>query len=158
KIVTVTNLEEGDRSDRRGEVRVWDVASGQPLGPPIRPFVEIAQAAGGPSETSERLSPPLGVNNVVQDASIHPDGRRVAVAWATNAPLWDATPGDPAPAAMPHRTGAVSSVEFSRDGRLVLTTCHDQTARIWDTETGKPVTPPLAQGPGPPQARFSPDG
>src|SRR5262249_14580595 len=41
-----------------------------------------------------------------------------------------------------HRA-AISSAEFSRDGRRVLTASDDGTARVWDAETGEPVGNPL---------------
>ena len=38
---------------------------------------------------------------------------------------------------------AVCSATFSPDGRRVLTASRDNTARIWDAETGKPVGKPM---------------
>src|SRR6185503_16436212 len=39
--------------------------------------------------------------------------------------------------------GAISMVNFSRDGRRIVTASDDQTARVWDALTGQPVTEPL---------------
>jgi WD40 repeat protein/tetratricopeptide (TPR) repeat protein len=36
-----------------------------------------------------------------------------------------------------------SQATFSPDGRRVVTTSFDGTARVWDADTGQPVTPPL---------------
>jgi hypothetical protein len=37
--------------------------------------------------------------------------------------------------------------QFSRDGKRLLTTCRDNSARVWDSATGKPVTPLLRHDP-----------
>jgi WD40 repeat protein len=54
------------------------------------------------------------------------------------------------------------SAEFSPDGTRFLTASWDNTARVWDSQTGAPVTPVLAprEAPRPTglAARFSPDG
>ena len=46
---------------------------------------------------------------------------------------------------------------FSPDGLTVLTGSEDGTARLWETATGRSVSPPLHQT-GPVSAAFSPDG
>ncbi len=43
-------------------------------------------------------------------------------------------------------TAAVNGVEYSPDGRKILTYSTDNTARIWDADTGRELTPPLAHG------------
>jgi WD40 repeat protein len=40
----------------------------------------------------------------------------------------------------------VTDAQFSPDGKRVATASLDDTARVWDAETGKPVTPPLKHG------------
>lgn len=40
----------------------------------------------------------------------------------------------------------VIQVWFSHDGRRLLTASRDQTARVWDAASGRPVTPPLRHG------------
>jgi WD40 repeat protein len=37
----------------------------------------------------------------------------------------------------------VNSAAFSHDGRLIVTASSDQTARVWDAATGKPIGEPL---------------
>src|SRR5689334_3970170 len=46
---------------------------------------------------------------------------------------------------------------FSPDGRRVVTACADRTARVWDSGTGQPVTPPLKHVGAVFDASFSPD-
>ena len=85
--------------------------------------------------------------------------------------VWDLStlPGDPSSTRALRHTRAVVCVAFSRDGRRVVTGSWDGTGRVWDPDTGAPVTPPLAHEPGedqgPPRSpngvlwvAFSPDG
>jgi WD40 repeat protein len=50
--------------------------------------------------------------------------------------------GEPLRQVLRHKN-TVYSVCFSRNGRRILTTSADWTARVWDTATGEPITPPL---------------
>ena len=47
---------------------------------------------------------------------------------------------------------------FSPNGDRLLTTSRDRTARIWDTATGKPLSPPLPHDQVVCRGEFSPDG
>jgi eukaryotic-like serine/threonine-protein kinase len=51
----------------------------------------------------------------------------------------------------------VLGVQFSRDGRQVLTRTV-KAAQVWDTATGRPLSPPLMQQGPLATACFSPDG
>ncbi|MBI5394392.1 MAG: hypothetical protein HZA91_03760, partial [Verrucomicrobia bacterium] len=53
---------------------------------------------------------------------------------------------------------AVNGAAFSPDGRFVVTACQDQTARLWDVATGKPLGKPLRHAELVKSAAFSPDG
>lgn len=52
----------------------------------------------------------------------------------------------------------VPEVEFSPDGRRVLTGSCDMNARVWDLATGQPLTPPPFLGNGVVRTTFSPEG
>jgi WD40 repeat protein len=52
----------------------------------------------------------------------------------------------------------VNDAEFSPDGARVVTGSDDNTARVWDSRTGEPVTPPMPFSGSVHQVRFSPDG
>ena len=55
------------------------------------------------------------------------------------------------------RTG-IASMTFSPDGRRIVIADSDGTARVWNADTGAPVTPPLRHGDGVSSAAFSHDG
>jgi len=104
--------------------RVWDVATGKPM------------------------SPPLQHARTVQKAVFSPDGRRVATASLDRtARIWDASTGAELTNPMMHEK-AVTQIAFSADGRRVLTTGWAGTWRLWDAATGHPLTEWL-EGAGP---------
>jgi WD40 repeat protein len=58
---------------------------------------------------------------------------------------------------MEHR-GPIRAVALSPDGQMALTAGEDYTARLWSTETGKPLTDPLVHQLAVNRVAFSPDG
>jgi WD40 repeat protein len=115
-------------SDRTG--RLWDVASGQPVGPTLN-------------------------SGDVQLFS--PDGARLLLGGAGALQLWDAATGAPIGAPLPHFDENNPPV-FSPDGKSVMTRCDGEHVRVWNAADGQPLSPPLAQDPKGWQAEFSPDG
>jgi WD40 repeat protein len=75
-------------------------------------------------------------------AGFSPDGRWLVIGDDYQARVWDTATGAPVTPVLPHPSG-VSRVEFSRDGRRVLTAGRDGTVRIWDAATGEALTAPL---------------
>jgi len=80
----------------------------------------------------------------------------VAKIWDTHK-KWDIH-SDSLVATLAGHTGAVASLEFSRDGALVLTTSQDGTAKLWDRETGVLIESISAGSSSVRRASFTPDG
>ncbi|HUR47512.1 MAG TPA: protein kinase [Candidatus Saccharimonadales bacterium] len=121
-----------------GTARVWDASSGQPVTPPL----------AHPSE--------------VRRVNFSPDSRRIVACCfdrsfnALAAHVWIiATAREQF--RLPHKDG-VSWAEFSPDGHQIVTAGEDQCARIWDGNTGQPLTPALVHKHHVTTATFSPDG
>ena len=101
--------------------RIWDAASGKPIGEPLR-----------------------GHTGAVASAAFSPDGKRIVTASADNtARLWDAATGQPIGAPLTGHGNWVQRAAFSPDGKRVVTASWDKTARLWDAETGKQIGDPL---------------
>jgi WD40 repeat protein len=129
------------------EVRVWDAITGEPITHPFRPS-------------------PMGPHRQFH-LSFSPDGHRVVIGGWMEARVWDVLKGEPVTPPLKHGgkqlgrggwVGAIHHTAFSRDGRRVVTAAADGTARVWDAETGEPVTPPLPHADQVNHAAFSPDG
>ena len=57
-----------------------------------------------------------------------------------------------------HHAAWVTSVQFSPDGKRVVTASSDNTTRVWDAQTGQPLTEPLKDAGQVDSAQYSPDG
>jgi WD40 repeat protein len=114
--------------------RLWDAASGKPVGEPMKH------------------------EQPVNSAQFSPDGQRVVTASKDGtARLWDATSGKPIGESMKH-DNEVWSAQFSPDGQRVVTASADKTARVWDASSGKPIGAPMKHENDVLSAKFSPDG
>ena len=54
--------------------------------------------------------------------------------------------------------GDVFSARFSLDGKRIVTASRDGSARVWDAQSGQPLTEPMKHGSQVNSAEFSPDG
>ena len=114
--------------------RLWDAATGRPLGLPMR--------HDGP----------------VRAVTFSPDGAKVATASEDEtARLWDAATGKSLGALMAHQ-GKVQAVVFSPDGTKLATAGAGKTARLWDATTGTPLCVPMEHDGQVLAVAFSPDG
>jgi WD40 repeat protein/serine/threonine protein kinase len=163
--------------NRPGEARVWDVATGKPLTPPMQHTLSVFQAVFSPdsryvatasldqtarvwdSNTGEPVTPPLPHNDAVFRVAFTPDGRHLATASFDNAArIWDV--GDmesnqPTPVTL-DSSFLLDRSSFSSDGRLIAGTIYGAYARVWNVLTGIPTTPPLHTNVS--EVAFSPDG
>ncbi|MCX6847870.1 MAG: TIR domain-containing protein, partial [Verrucomicrobia bacterium] len=113
--------------------RVWDAASGKPLGEPLRHEANVFSA------------------------QFSPDGTRIVTAsWDNTAKVWDASSGSPLGEPLRHKAIVVSA-QFSADGTRIVTASGDNTARVWDVASGKLIGEPLRHEDSVQSAHFSPE-
>ena len=118
---------------RDGTVRVWDLATGQPVGEPLR------------GHESEDL---WGHDGDVWSVAVgERDGRAVIVSGGNDGTVrvWDLATGRPVGEPLRGHDGGVWSVAVGeRDSRAVIVSGGgDGTVRVWDLATGRAVGEPL---------------
>jgi WD40 repeat protein len=167
--------------------RLWDAATGKPVGRPLRGIgetllwfersVEVFSPEGhlvltaGPDAsarlwhvaTGEPFGAPLKPPGPVHATAFLADGNVILLGGEDEsgqrgeAWLWETATGQPVGPPLTHRR-SVTAVAFSPDGRVALTGSCDGTARLWDAATGKPLHPPLVHRSPVLIVAFSPDG
>src|SRR5215469_3492640 len=137
--------------------RLWDAASGKPIGEPMNHESEVYSAQFSPdgqrvvtasrdktarlwdATSGKSIGEPMKHEGVVFSAQFSPDGQRVLTgSWDKAAHLWDATNGKPIGEPMNHEN-QVNSAQFSPDGQWVVTASEDKTARVWDATSGEAI-------------------
>jgi len=113
---------------------------------------------------------PLVHDSDVVCARFSPNGRRIlTVTRSSSARVWDALSGRQLFAPLQHGVAREAAGEFtgglfpmfavfSPNSLRVATGASDNLARIWDAETGQPITPPLNHSNWVTALAFSPDG
>jgi hypothetical protein len=149
--------------DRKRAGQVWDMATGEAVGPPVRLEQTVTAAAvsadgrrlallaeGGTLRVwdgiaADWLGHVMRPRGEVTRLAFSPDGERVISAGPQpGAQVWRVWAGTAID--VPSRKAtAGAAIHFSPDGRLLVAR-QDTGARVWDTVTGKAVTPPLRHG------------
>jgi WD40 repeat protein len=137
-----------------GTARLWDVATGQPVGAPLTHAGPVTWAAfsndnrwvvtasgdgtarvWGTADGKPR-TPPLRHGPPLEHAAFSPDGTRVATCGQDKRALvWDAATGAQLPFELVHDE-PVHVVAFSPDGRWIATASDDQSAGLWHADSG----------------------
>ena len=156
--------------------RLWDAATGEAIGPPMRHGGSVEAIAFSPdgrtiltgsldrtarlwdAATGQPKGSPLRHDDRVKAVAFGPMGDAVVTGGEDKtARLWDAADGRPRGSPLLHE-GWVNAVAFSPDGRAVVTGGEDKTARLWDAADGRPIGLPLRHGGKVMAVAFSPDG
>jgi eukaryotic-like serine/threonine-protein kinase len=170
-----TRVLTGSRDDT---ARLWDAATGQPLGEPLRHGNDVTAVAFSPdgtlvltgshdktarlwdAATGRPVGEPMRHENTVTSVAFSPDGKQVLTGSSDySARLWDVARGQIAHKRLDHERGyGVVSVAFSPDGTRVLTGSQDKTARLWDAANASPIGKPMRHDDSVLVVAFSPDG
>ncbi len=163
-----------------GEVRLWDVAAGNPIGARLGHEKGTSLVGYSPdgktvltrglgdgdanaarlwdAATGKPIGPPLQHRDVAYAWAFSPDSKTVLTgSWDKTARLWNAVTCKPIAAPLEHQ-GSVRDVAYSPDGKTVLTGGDDKMARLWDATTGKSIGAPLRHQGSVYQVAYSPDG
>jgi WD40 repeat protein/serine/threonine protein kinase len=150
-------------------VRVWDTFTGRALTPPIKYEGEQlhemlsgdgrrlltaggAQARIWDALTGLPLTPLLNHTTEIRVATLSPDGSWILTCAADGtARLWDVDVGEVPTPRLAHDSPVAFS-QFSPDGTTIFTIAHhvyrqdaNGLGRLWDSKSGKPLTPPIPQ-------------
>ena len=158
--------------------RLWDAATGRPIGQPMKHSEWVMSAAFSP-DGKTILTGGCGQDGAAVGRRHRPADRPTHEAFGMVSPWRSArTARRYSPGALTRRRGCgtpppaglsaeplthsnmVNAVAFSPDGKTILTGSGDNSARLWDAATGQPIGPPMQHsGPGTVwSVVFSPDG
>jgi WD40 repeat protein/tRNA A-37 threonylcarbamoyl transferase component Bud32 len=116
-----------------GTVKIWDAATGEIQRKPIQ--------FGAPVFT----------------ARFNPKSNQIVVGGVNKAQILNLSKESATAIDLLH-DDTVTHAEFSPDGTRVITACKDGSARIWNAQTGQPLTEPLRHSSALYFVCFSPDG
>jgi WD40 repeat protein len=175
----------GHRLRPSGEARLWEAATGEPIGAPLQHQSSVEAVVFSPdgktvltgsgdlgkrgearlweAATGKPIGAPLQHQDWVRAAAFSPDGKTILTGSGDKtARLWEAATGKPIGAPLEHQD-SVHAVAFSPDGKTILTGTGDfpdrkGEARLWEAATGKPISVPLQHHDRVNAVAFSPDG
>jgi tetratricopeptide (TPR) repeat protein len=149
-------------------VRLWDAATGQPLGAPLRQpeivwslgfspdgralAVGLFPSRGGASQgliwdlgARKTVGEGIVSRGTIESIQFVDHGRRLWTRSRNEARLWDAATCRPI--GPPVSAGIASLVAtLAPDGRAMVTGTSEGTVRLWDAQTGQPAGPPIDVG------------
>jgi WD40 repeat protein len=101
-----------------------------------------------------------GHGQAVTAADLSPDAKLAVTTGGGTARIWSLEPPRMPEIPLTGHTGNITAIDYSPDGKLAVTASSDETARLWETATGKEVRVlGLGCHLGPIRTvRFSPDG
>jgi WD40 repeat protein len=157
-------------------VRVWEAASGRPVGGRLEgagcvafsPDGKTLAYSGGPDKwsvviadprTGQAVGRPIAVGGFPAALTYLPDGRRLAVAVFQQQLVRFIRLPDGALTflALPHRVSVVA-LAATADGRRLLTAGEEPTAHVWGTVTGRAEGPALTHRAAVSGLAVTPDG
>jgi len=161
--------------------RTWDVITGEPRGSPMAHEAAVEFAAFSPDgrrvvtltrdgwariwdpASGAALTPPLAHSRkrsrrtYYPAIAFEPSGRAIAIINENIVRLVSTTNGETCGPVLTH-TSIVEHVNFSLDGKRIVTSSRDRAARIWDATDGRLLLPPLRHEGIVLAAWFSPNG
>jgi WD40 repeat protein len=161
-----------------GAAQVWDAQSGQPLTGPMKPNgTDISAAQFSPdgeriltaspdrtwrvwdAQSGQSLTEPLTqpLTGTLRSAQFSLDGGRILTVplLGQTVEVFNTASGQPLGEL---KTSGVLSAQFSPDGKQIITVSPLAGARVWDAQSGQPLTEPLKQIGLVWSAQLSPDG
>jgi WD40 repeat protein len=161
RVVTAAGDPEHPKRGNQGEARIWDAATGEPVGDPLTHAGAVSAVAVSPNgkliltgsedgtarvwdaDTGKPVGEPLKHGKPLQSVAFHPTGESFLTAGEDGtARLWKTADRTPLCEPLKHAKG-VTVAAYSPDGRYVLTGTDGNEARVWDAATGQPVGDPL---------------
>jgi WD40 repeat protein/serine/threonine protein kinase len=156
--------------------RLWDAATGEPIGQPIVHPDEVTSVAFSPdgqtiltgsrdktarlwhASTGRPLGEPLAHQGLIRSVAFSPDGRTFLTgSQSGQAQLWDSATRGPLGGPLVHPV-YLGFAGISPDGRAIVTGGSDGRMRFWDAATGRPLGLPLPTYDFDSNLAFSPDG
>jgi len=161
----------GDRT-----ARIWDVGSGNPVGPALVHPSSVTSAIFSPNGKALAtgcqdgtvwiwdarkivlLHGPLAYGGEVEALAFTPDSRLVVGAGRTHfARVWDVQSGKVKWEELPH-SGNLNDVEVESSGHYIATASNDGTACVWNVETGSLEFGPFTHEDHVRSVSFGPEG